>query len=160
MKSTVCIHEKSVLEAASSGQWSEPLRDHFAGCALCQEGLQVANWMREFAAAADQAHQLPDPRLIWLKTRLAQRQVAAAQVLRPLEVFHHVTYVVVSVLLVACLVMKWSSIEAWLTHLNASWVALSGASGLASLFVLLAGLTLGLLSFAAIFAVCAAFAKE
>jgi hypothetical protein len=160
MKPTVCIYEQSVLEAASSGQWAEPLRRHFAGCALCQESLQVSSWMRDFAETTHEARQLPDPRLIWLKARLAQRHAAAAQVLRPLEIFHYVTCGVVGLVLLASLVMKWQHIEAWLTHLNSSWAAVFDASGLASQLVPLAASTLGLLSIAALFAIYAVFAKE
>jgi hypothetical protein len=160
MKATTCVYEQFVVEAAKSGQWSEPLRSHFAGCALCQESLQVSMWMQDFAETADEARELPDPRLIWLKARLAQRQAAAAEALRPLEFFNRVAYSVVGLLLVASLAMKWSRIEAWLTRLNSSWAAVFGPSELASLFVPLASLTLGLLSLAALFAVYAVFAKE
>jgi hypothetical protein len=79
---------------------------------------------------------------------------------RPLEFFNRVAYSVVGLLLVASLAMKWSRIEAWLTRLNSSWAAVFGPSELASLFVPLASLTLGLLSLAALFAVYAVFAKE
>jgi hypothetical protein len=160
VKFTTCVHEQSVVEAAKSGQWSEPLRSHFAGCALCQESLQVSTWMQDFAETADEARELPDPRLIWLKARLAQRQAAAAEALRPLEFFNRVAYTVVGLLLVASLVMKWPHIEAWQRHLNSSSAAVFGPSGLASLFVPLASLTLGLLSLAALFAVYAVFVKE
>jgi hypothetical protein len=160
MKPAICVHEQSVLEAVNSDRWSEFLRRHLEDCALCQEAIQVSSLLRTFAGTADQEHRLPDSRLIWLKAQLAQRQTAAAEVLRPLELFHRIAYGVIGLLAAALFWMKWPRIEVWLTYLNSSWSAVFASSELGALLVPWIALTLGLLSIAAVFSLYSIFAEE
>jgi hypothetical protein len=70
-----CPFEDAVAAAANSGVWTPELRAHRDGCMTCAELTLVA------AALAEDADELlglprplPDPGIIWLRARLAERE--------------------------------------------------------------------------------------
>lgn len=70
-----CAHESDVIAAARSGRWSEALRLHAEGCLFCAESAFVAEAMMADARIfEDDLSPLPDPRVIWIRSRLETRQ--------------------------------------------------------------------------------------
>lgn len=70
-----CRFEEAVAAAARSGLWTAELREHRDGCPACAETTLVAAALAaEAAVEAADAAPLPEPRVIWLKARLAERE--------------------------------------------------------------------------------------
>ena len=71
---TGCTYEIDVAAAARHGGWTDALRDHAASCLDCAETALVVSALTEDAdgLVLDDSP-LPDPRIIWIKSRLKAR---------------------------------------------------------------------------------------
>ena len=75
MKSHSCAHEDAVAAAANSGVWTPELRAHRDGCMTCAElTLVVAAMAADAEELMNLTKPLPDPGIIWLRARLAERE--------------------------------------------------------------------------------------
>ena len=75
MNAKSCPHEDAVNAAARSGDWSPELRAHRDGCMTCAElTLVVAALAADAEVLSDESIALPDPGLIWMRSRLAARE--------------------------------------------------------------------------------------
>ena len=75
MSAKTCPHEDAVTAAATSGDWSPELRAHRDGCMTCAElTLVVAALAADAEFLSDESIALPDPGLIWMRSRLAARE--------------------------------------------------------------------------------------
>lgn len=93
MRGKGCSQESAVARAVRTGEWSLVLRAHLHECASCRGVAEAAHWMQSLAPTAQEAAQmqndLPDPRILWLRARLRERQAAAErahQILQWVEV--------------------------------------------------------------------------
>jgi len=79
MSITNCSLESAVARAVRSGEWSESLEAHLHECAICRDVREAAGWMQGLAQATAREAQegLPDPRVLWLRAQLSERQAAA-----------------------------------------------------------------------------------
>jgi hypothetical protein len=76
MKACECEFEAEVLAAAMQSHWSDELRAHVAGCAICSDVAAVAEAIE---AGRDAAPSIPDSgRVWWLAQRRAKLEAAAA----------------------------------------------------------------------------------
>jgi hypothetical protein len=73
MTDRICPFEAWTAEAVKTGRWSDELRSHLAGCAVCEETRTVAALLNRAAEALGRTEPAPDPTLIWLKAELARR---------------------------------------------------------------------------------------
>lgn len=89
MSQTSCSQEMAVARAVRSGEWSETLEAHLRECATCRGVQQAAQWMQALAPAPQEAapsqNELPDPRVLWLRAQLSERQAAAERVHKILQ---------------------------------------------------------------------------
>ncbi len=70
-----CQYERDVVEAAREGRWTEALRDHAASCLGCAEtALVVVALAEDVDALVLEDAPLPDPKVIWIRSRLKERQ--------------------------------------------------------------------------------------
>ena len=75
MSAKSCPYEDAVTAAASSGDWSPELRAHRDGCMTCAElSLVVAALAADAEILSDESIAIPDPGLIWMRSRLASRE--------------------------------------------------------------------------------------
>ena len=75
MSAKPCPYEDAVTAAASSGDWSPELRAHRDGCMTCAElSVVVAALAVDAESLLDESIALPDPGLIWMRSRLAARE--------------------------------------------------------------------------------------
>lgn len=75
MKHEDCPHEEAVVAAARSGEWSPELQVHRDGCLICAElTLVTAALASDAEFLVDEAIGLPDPGVIWMRARLAERE--------------------------------------------------------------------------------------
>ena len=75
MSTKPCPNEDAVKLAARSGDWSPDLRAHRDGCMTCAElTLVVAALAADAESLSDESIALPDPGLIWMRSRLAARE--------------------------------------------------------------------------------------
>lgn len=70
-----CPYEGDVIAAGRKNRWTETLRDHLSGCLGCAETALVIDVLaRDARELADEAPPLPDPKIIWIRSRLAERR--------------------------------------------------------------------------------------
>ena len=70
-----CRYEEAVAAAVRSGAWTDELRVHRDDCPACTETtLVVAALVAEAQLEAAEPGPLPEPRVIWLKARIAERE--------------------------------------------------------------------------------------
>jgi hypothetical protein len=75
MSAKPCPYEDAVNSAARSGDWSPELRAHRDGCMTCAELTLVAAALAADAESlSDESIALPDPGLIWMRSRLTARE--------------------------------------------------------------------------------------
>lgn len=129
MKSANCATEQLVANGVISGQWDPRLRDHVAGCSLCQEVVQVSGWMLDLAAAP-QPSSFPDARALWLKAQILQKRAAARKVMQPLETFQKAAYGMATLVLVGLVFGHWKQVDNWMSRLNRSWLEVWSFAGM------------------------------
>jgi hypothetical protein len=75
MNAKPCPYEDAVTAAASSGDWTPELSGHRDGCMRCAElSLVVVALVADAEVMSDESIALPDPGLIWMRSRLAARE--------------------------------------------------------------------------------------
>lgn len=73
MKDPCCPFEGAVAEAARNERWTAELVEHSQSCLACAEVRLVAGVLLA-EARADELDPLPDPGLIWIRSRLEARR--------------------------------------------------------------------------------------
>lgn len=102
---TGCEFESEIAAAARHGGWTDALRDHAASCLECAEtALVVSAFAEDFGELVSEDSSLPDPRIIWIKSRLKARQEKSFQATRVMAWVQRATVVGVVVM-----GMVWSS---------------------------------------------------
>jgi predicted anti-sigma-YlaC factor YlaD len=102
-----CWQETAVARAVRTGEWNESLQAHLRECASCRAVQETARWMQALAPAAGEQAQsqndLPDPRVLWLRAQLSQRQATAERV-----------HVILQWVEVACITAACAALAIWL----------------------------------------------
>ena len=90
-------YETDVVTAAREGRWTEALRDHAASCLGCAEtALVVAALAEDFDAMVLDDAPLPDPKIVWIRSRLKARQERSYQATRVITWVQRLTVVCVA----------------------------------------------------------------
>lgn len=113
MKLAHCTQEEAVVQAAHSGDWSEPLRSHAARCPICSEVALVSSFLRIEAESARAEAVLPDPGRIWWKAQLAARREAAERALRPIALMEKLAVACGALCLGIAFFWQWPRISSW-----------------------------------------------
>ncbi len=89
-----CRYEADVVAAVREGRWTEALRDHAASCLGCAETTLVAAALTEDvdAMVLDDSP-LPDPKIVWIRSRLRARQERSFQATRVITWVQRLTLV-------------------------------------------------------------------
>jgi hypothetical protein len=124
---TACRFESHVIDAATGGAWSESLRNHVASCADCALALSVAPFMSELATMDEREHILPDPAVLWLKSRILQNRASVERASLPITQLQIAAYLIIAACWAALLTWKSAALQTWISHLPAHVVL--GASG-------------------------------
>ncbi|MBI3450601.1 MAG: hypothetical protein HY049_17025 [Acidobacteria bacterium] len=85
MNIPVCDREEAVLRASRQDRWTDELREHARGCAVCADVALAASFMNMGSAAAAD-HPLPDAGLVFWKAQLRAKRDAVARATRPIAV--------------------------------------------------------------------------
>jgi hypothetical protein len=124
---TACRFESHVIDAATGGAWSESLRTHVASCADCALAASVAPFMSELSAIDERQHILPDPAVLWLKSRLLQNRIAVDRAAMPITQLQIAAYLIIAACWATLLTWKSAALQSWIAHLPGRFIL--GASG-------------------------------
>jgi hypothetical protein len=139
-----CPCEKEVLEAVQSAQWEQSVHSHVSVCPICQEVVQVAEWMRVLAETPENEPALPSPVHIWWKAQRLEKRAAEEQATRPIAIFQRVASVVAVLSLISLSAWKWPEIHRWLNVFKQTWPRDWPLVSLTPLSLSLVSLALGL----------------
>jgi hypothetical protein len=84
MKRTWCERESDVVEALRSGSFSDELREHVGGCAMCAEAEPVAKMLLQAASVLHRQNEPPPAGLVWRRAQAQKRELALKRAARPL----------------------------------------------------------------------------
>ena len=105
-----CPQEASVSKATRTGQWDNALEEHAATCPVCSEVALISDSLRTIALETEDHKSLPDPYLVWLKAKLAERQAASHRVSKRWDLAEALSQCVAAVVLAGWLWAEWPSI--------------------------------------------------
>jgi hypothetical protein len=117
MSNETCLHETAVLAAHCSGEWEESLASHVESCPSCSEAVRMAGWMHSLSGTTLQHRPLPDPDLLWIKSRLFAREAAAERAAGPLYWGDTLARAIVGAFAAAWLALNWPKMQAYLVGL-------------------------------------------
>ena len=144
-----CPFEDAVNAAARSGDWNPELRAHRDGCMTCAElTLVVAALAADAESLSDESLALPDPGLIWMRSRLAAREQKFRRATRGIVMVQRAGVAVAAAIGLAFAPGLWNLVKGAFTGLSfgSPVAALPRAAG-SPLLVLIISLTvLGLLA--------------
>jgi hypothetical protein len=101
MKSTTCSREPEVVAAVLAGCFSDSLRAHAAGCAVCGEVARVAALVHEDFSWAQREATVPTADVVWLRARIRAREEATRMAARPIIFTHAIAIAALIGLLVS-----------------------------------------------------------
>jgi hypothetical protein len=107
---SACAHEAAVERAARGGTPDAALRAHISTCAACRETFEVASFMMQFGADAEDlaaSRDMPDASRIWWRARLLQRWEAETRATAPLDIMQRVEVIGGLIAAVVLLVTMW-----------------------------------------------------
>lgn len=122
-----CPQEAAVLAANRSGHWQDSLAVHFGTCPRCREAVRIGGWMQTLAAASPRHRPLPDPELLWIKSRLFGQHAATVRAFEPLLWGDTLARALVGAFAAAWLALNWPRMQDYLVGL---WIEGFGAESL------------------------------
>ena len=146
MKRISCAQEDAVAAAANSGVWTPELRAHRDGCMTCAElTLVVAAMAADAEELMNLTKPLPDPGIIWLRARLAEREDKFRRATRGIVWVQRATIAVVAAIGIAFAPGLWTWIKGLVTGLDLASAAagLPRAAGSPTLVLVMSLLVLG-----------------
>ena len=160
MKQTTCEFEEKVLQALRTDHWDPAVEGHVHQCEVCSNHLEVASGMRQLAELPLVDSRLPDPRLIWFKAQLLERQTVQEQVVRPIRVFRTASYFVLLLLVLQLLSSHWPQVKGWLSAFGPRWDRTVMALNLTPFFMGFLLVSVGLVCLSVIFTFVAVLSEE
>jgi hypothetical protein len=125
-----CEHERVVIQALHSGEWSVELRRHAADCPDCTQALQLAEALGEAARRAEIRFHPPDAHWILQRSRRLAREIAVRRVTRLLAAMRALAAVYVAAaalwLLRDSAALQYREVASSM-HGVSNWFALMGA---------------------------------
>ncbi len=149
MSTKPCPYEEAVTIAARSGDWSPELKAHRDGCLTCAElTLVVAVLAADAEELAATAAPLPDPAPIWLRARLASRELQYHRATRAIVWFQRAAIAVAFAIGIAFAPGLWELVSGAFSGLDLSMSApnLPRSAGSPLLVMVVSLLVLGLLA--------------
>jgi hypothetical protein len=119
MSAGSCPYESAVLTAVRGSSWSDELRVHAAGCAVCAEVALVSEMLLVEAHFPDETRSLPDPGRIWVEAQLRARRLAAQRAARPIAITQRVALVCGAVVATGAAARFAPLLGPWLDRLRA-----------------------------------------
>lgn len=146
MKIQTCIHEDAVAAAAKTGVWRPELQAHRDGCLTCAElTLVVAAMAADAEELMNLTNPLPDPGVIWLRARLAERERNFRRATRAIVWVQRATIAAVAAVGLVFAPGLWTWIRGLVTDLDLASAAagLPRAAGSPTLVMVMSLLVLG-----------------
>lgn len=134
---TECAFEGNVIDAVTTGSWTESLRAHVASCDDCAAAAEVGPWLSHFARLDEREHILPDPAILWLKAKLLGSNSAVERAALPITRLQIAAYLIIAAGWAAMLTWKSAALQSWVNHLSPGHMILgvTGTEASASLSV-------------------------
>ncbi|MGB7023714.1 MAG: hypothetical protein WBD73_07950 [Candidatus Acidiferrales bacterium] len=121
MKQTHCVFEERTAAAGRSGEWSDALLAHLAGCRSCAEVALVASYVCSSNGAVDLDVELPDAGRIWRKAQVASNVEVLEKALRPIVWARRFAFGFGAAVLLVTLVAWWPRLGGFVGTLAEPW---------------------------------------
>jgi hypothetical protein len=112
MKQARCLFEEKIERASRSGNWTDELLGHVAGCHSCEEIALVTSYLCSSSRASTVDAALPDAGRIWWKAQLSANAAAMERALRPIVWARRIAFGAFAVAFVAAIIVCWPRIAA------------------------------------------------
>lgn len=122
MKTSVCRHESLVLAQHRQGALSVDSREHLDTCEACRQALRVEVLLLADAARIPALDQLPDPTLIWWRSRQQDRLKRTERATWPIQVVERMAITLGVLGLLIGLSSAWPVVRSTLDQWSSGWV--------------------------------------
>ena len=111
MKTIECPRESDVLEAVILDRWSDELRHHADGCAVCRDLAMVATVFHDERDEAWREARLPTSGQVWWRASTRARAEAAATAARPITMLQGLAGACAAGVSAAVITLGWPSTQ-------------------------------------------------
>ena len=130
MNTDECRHEAQILEAFTTGVWTDELASHARDCPDCAELVEVDRALQAESRIAIEETGLPEAALIWRRFELESEQRRVSEATLPIRVLEKLAFTAGLVVALYVLVVSWPVLGTWLLGAGSS---LKGSLGTLSL---------------------------
>jgi hypothetical protein len=121
MRSTRCARETEVLAATRRDSWPTALRQHLRGCAPCADTVAAERVLRLAARELPGLNELPDPALLWWRSRHQYRVCQVERATLPIRLVERLTLACGAVGLAVAASLGWPLVRPALSRWLGSW---------------------------------------
>jgi len=121
MKPLTCHHEPQILQNARQVSLSAGAREHLAVCEVCTTALQVDQLLFADAGRIPSLDKLPDPALVWWRSRQQARLRRAERVTMPIQIAERLALALGALGLIIGLSLTWPLLGATFDQWVAGW---------------------------------------
>jgi hypothetical protein len=111
VKTIECPRESDVLEAVILDRWSDELRQHADGCAVCRDLAMVATVFHDEREDAWREARLPTSGQVWWRASTRARAEAAATAARPITMLQGLAGACAAGVSAAVITLGWPSTQ-------------------------------------------------
>jgi hypothetical protein len=111
VKTIECPRESDVLEAVILDRWSDELRQHADGCAVCHDLAMVATVFHDEREEAWREARLPTSGQVWWRASTRARAEAAATAARPITMLQAIAGACAAGVSAALITLGWPSTQ-------------------------------------------------
>jgi hypothetical protein len=149
-----CLREQDVMDAVTSGRWpgriDSELRDHVAGCTICQDVADVFAALSSDRDKVSETLSVPPATVVWWRAQIRAREEASRAAAQPIALAQGVAVACLIGAACALLPLAWPSAvyagESALTAID--WIA-PRVAAVSNAFAMVTGTGLPFLTFAA-----------
>lgn len=147
MKNRRCDHEERVLNESRTGSLSTSTRSHLDRCQECATAIEIDRWLAADAERVLALGELPDPVVIWWRSRHQARHQKVQRAVQPILFAERLALVVGILGLAAGASMIWPSIRVTADRWLGTWLRMPEAlplGGQALVLILLCSVVLAI----------------
>lgn len=122
MRHRRCTHEDRILREGRDGSLSREARLHLTSCEACSAALRVDGWLQDDGLRIPPLDDLPDPMLIWWRSRQERRLRQTERATLPIQFAERLALVLGGLGLITGASMTWPVLRSTFGGWASGWL--------------------------------------